>query len=137
MFRLIVFTLFFLVACDSDLPTPKPVPSTPLDPRDSVIGDYVGIRVTRFWVDTIVGFQYDTSSAAVQLKKSSSDSLVDVFFTPIYINTDYSFLFTNGEFIATTNYHAPTLSIVGDSLFYSHQPGLGPFWIEFFARKRR
>lgn len=107
-----------------------------IDYREEITGNYEGIEVTTYWVDTVVGYGHDTSNVEVALTASKLDSIVDIHFNPSYSNLDFSFIYKDGELISTTSYHAPTLIINNGSLYFKHQPGLGPVWTEIFAQKQ-
>lgn len=126
---ILVLGLFIgLISCDKDTLETK-------DYRDIVIGDYNGIRVNTYWIDTIVGFGYDTSNIILTLTKSEMDSIIDLSFNPDYSIEDFSFKFENGQFISTAYYHPPILKLTNDNLYFKHQAGLGPIWTECFTKK--
>jgi hypothetical protein len=126
---LLLLGIFFgLISCDKDN-------SEPRDYRDIVIGDYSGIRVNTYWIDTIVGFGHDTSTIILTLAKSNVDSIIDISFNPDYSNEEFSFKLYDGQFVSTTYYHPPILKLTNDSLYFKHQAGLGPIWTECFTKK--
>lgn len=128
IFALFIVTAF--VACRKEDPI-----NIPADYRDAVVGTYDGIKIYTTFQDTIVGYNHDTTNVSIQLKKSSLDSIVDLCFGPTYENISSSFKFSEGNFIPTDNYHAPSLAVTGDSLIMHHQPGLGYAWYDYFAKK--
>jgi hypothetical protein len=109
--------------------------SEPADYRDPITGTYSGIEVITYWVDSNIGFGRDTSEILITLSKSELDSIIDISFDPSYTNDDFSFKYNDGEFKSTTYYHPPTLTLTDDSLYFWHQPGLGPVWMECFTKK--
>ena len=111
----------------------KEINSEKIDYRNEIVGNYIGIRVNTSWINT-VGWDRDTSDIVVTLSKSRSDSIIDISFDPDYwSSTQFSFKYKDGQFKATTYYHAPTLSLSNDSLYFFHQPGLGPIWMQCFT----
>lgn len=130
--RLLLFVvsglIIGLISCNKDN-------SIITDYRDIVTGDYNGIRVNTYWIDTITGFGHDTSHITLTLEKSELDSIIDISFNPDYPNEDFSFKLVDGEFVSTTYYHPPILKLTDDSLYYRHQAGLGPIWTECFTKK--
>ena len=117
-----------LISCKKDNPKTRVYPQ-------EVVGDYIGIRVNTYWIDTIVGYGHDTTDVASILTISQLDSIVDIDFNPSYSNENFSFKYTNEQFISTSNYHPPTLTLANDSLYFKHQAGLGPNWTECFTKK--
>jgi len=107
------------------------------DYKESVIGTYSGIEVTTYWIDTIVGYGHVTSNVILTLTLTMSglDSVIDLRFNPAYSNGAFSFKFKNGLFSPTTYSHPPILELSKDSLYFRHQPGLGPYWTECFTKK--
>lgn len=103
------------------------------DYRKEVTGQYSGIRVDTYWVDSVVGYVHDTTTVTIDLVPTIDDSSVAIYFTPEYLTEIFSFHFANGNFQPTTNYHPPLLTVATDSLYFKHQPSLGPQWTEFFA----
>ena len=103
-----------LISCQKD-------PPGSTDYRDDITGEYEGIRVDTYWVDTVVGFGHDTSGVLIDLTKSDSDSIIDISFNPPYSSEDFSFTYTDGQFIPTTGYHPPVLTLKNDSLYFMHQ----------------
>jgi hypothetical protein len=91
--------------------------------------------VNTSWINTNLGFGHDTSDIILTLFKSEIDSILDLSFNPEYSNGEFSFKFKDGQFISTTNYHPPILKLTNSRLYFKHQPGLGPFWIECFTNK--
>jgi len=110
----------------------------PIDYREEITGDYLGIKVITYWVDTVIGYGHDTSAATISLEKSNLDSFVDVDIIPFYFSEEgLEYKFRDGELIwEGDNYHPPMMKIENDSVYFKHQPGLGPRWIEFFAEKQ-
>lgn len=103
------------------------------DERDDVIGLYTGIKVETRWQDTVIGYSKDTSNISLMLTKSNSlDSIINVSFSD---GNNYNYKYNAGNFIYQTNYHAPTLTKYIDSLYFYHQPGLGPIWTECFVSR--
>jgi len=121
---------FFLVliSCDKEKTEIK-------DYREEITGDYIGIRVDIYWIDTIVGYGHDTSDVIITLKLSEKDSIVDIAFDPSYSNENFSFKYFNNQLISTSDYHPPILSLNNDSLYFKHQAGLGQIRTECFAEK--
>ena len=117
-----------MISCEKD-------DSRTFDYRDSVTGEYKGIRVDTYWKNTYVGYGHDTSSVIINLSKSDLDSIIEISFKPTYVNEKFSFTYIDGTFISTTYYHPPTLTLMNDSLYFKHQAGLGPIWTECFATK--
>jgi hypothetical protein len=115
----------------------KKSPSQVYDYRDSIIGDYIGFSVTTRWIDTIVGYGHDTSGVKISLMKSELDSIINTSFNPSFSSQNFSFKYSGGQFISTTLYHPPVLTSFNDSLYFKHQPGLGPIWTECFAQKTK
>ncbi len=105
------------------------------DYREKITGKYIGIRIDTYWVDTIVGYGRDTSNVTITVTPAEQDSIVDITFTPPYSNENFSFKYVNNKLISTSDYHPPALKINNDSLYFRHQPGLGPYWIECFCKK--
>jgi hypothetical protein len=133
---IILFGLFIgLISCKKDNPETKDYPKNVKDYREKVIGEYTGIRVDTYWIDTIVGYGHDTTNVTLILKISQLDSIVDIDFIPPYSVEEFSFKYINEQFISTSNYHPPTLILANDSLYFKHQPGLGPIWTEMFTKK--
>lgn len=121
--------LLGLISCDKEKTEIK-------DYREEITGDYFGIRVDTYWIDTIVGYGHDTSEVSITLTSSDQeDSIVNIAFNPSYSNEDFSFKYNDGKLISTSGYHPPTLSLENDSLYFKHQAGLGPIWTECFAEK--
>lgn len=117
-----------LFSCDKDT-------AEITDYRDIVTGDFNGIRVNTYWIDTVVGMGYDTSSIILTLTKSELDSIIELSFNPEYSTENFFFEFKDEEFTSTTNYHPPTLKLTNDSLYFWHMPGLGPYWTRCFTKK--
>jgi len=109
--------------------------TTAPDCRNAVVGDYSGIRVSTSWNDADFKYDHDTTFVLITLSKSAVDSIIDITFTPPLTNEDYSFIYRSGQFVCTTNYHAPQLTVTNDSLYCKYQGGLAPIWDEFFAKK--
>ncbi len=109
--------------------------SKPIDYRNSVIGEYAGIRIDTYWINATVGYGHDTTAIIINLSKSDLDSIIDISFNPTYSDEDFSFKYVDGQFISTTYYHPPILTLVNDSLYFKHQGGLGPIWTECFTKK--
>lgn len=103
------------------------------DYRDAVVGDYAGISVNTYWGGN--GFNYDTSSVMLMITKSDRDSIVDLRLMPKYFADYFVFAFEAATFKSPLVYHPPVLKISNDSLYFKHQPGLGPNWTECFATK--
>jgi len=120
--------LIGLISCDKEKTEIK-------DYREEITGDYIGIRVDTYWIDTIVGFGHDSSDVTITLTSSEQDSIIDIAFNPLYSNEIFSFKYVDNQLISTTVYHPPTLSLNRDSLYFKHQAGLGPVWTECFAEK--
>jgi len=120
--------LLSLISCEKEKTEIK-------DYREQITGNYIGIRVDTYWIDTIVGYGHDTSDITITLTSSVQDSIVDIAFNPSYSNEDFSFKYMDDQLISTSGYHPPTLSINNDSLYFTHQAGLGPVWTECFAEK--
>lgn len=126
----IVLALFIgLMSCTKD--------KSP-DYRDIVTGNYSGIRVNSYWhmIDTVAVFEQDTTTIILTLTKSEIDSVIDLSFNPYYSNQEYSFKFKDGQLTSLDNYHAPTIKLINDSLYFNHQPGLGPYWVACFTKKK-
>lgn len=98
-----------------------------LDPRDAVIGKYSGVKSKTVWDDEmnrpnliVIG------PVTAFISKSSDDDWIELRFdsiTPYH----FSFKFHNDTFNSYTH-HGPSLVKSGDSLWFFHQPGLGPSW---------
>jgi len=106
-----------------------------IDYRDSVIGNYTGIKVHTYLKNTKNSFAHDTSNIKIILSKSDMDSIVDFRFDSISTNLLFSFIYIDQRFIPLTHYHPPVLRLINDSLYFSHSTGLAPNWIECFAKK--
>ncbi|NLF41583.1 MAG: hypothetical protein GX587_02700 [Bacteroidales bacterium] len=104
------------------------------DYRDDVVGSYFGISVYTCWQDTIVGYSHDTTDVIVNIAKEEEDSLIRLSFYQS-TSSSFSFKYINGNCISCITFHAPVLKIQNDSLYFKHQPGLGPYWDECFAKK--
>ena len=99
---------------------------------DQFIGTYVGIEI--YTVFDSLEYVSDTSDLIITLSKTSEESTVNIN----YSTNGRSDLFTfeNGKFhYVGSPYHSPTLYIPNDTLFYHHQPGLGPLWYDRIAIK--
>ncbi len=124
---LLLIVLAGFISCKKDKPQAP-------DYRDAVVGEYTGIRVITTLPDT-TGLVSDTTLATVFLTKSTVDTMVIIRFDPDTYG-EIPFAYSGGEFY--TYYlgpHSPTLSVEGDELHFKHQPGLGPYWVEYFAQK--
>lgn len=128
LFALLLMTLS--ISCHKD-----DTDIIPPDYRDKVVGTYDGIKIETTWQDTIVGFNHDTTLVSIRLKKSATDSIVDLCFGPTYEAVSSSFKFVEDEFIPTDNYHAPSLNVTDDSLIIHHQPSLAPNTLDYFTKK--
>ncbi|MGB6037660.1 MAG: Ig-like domain-containing protein [Cryomorphaceae bacterium] len=106
---------------------------TILDYRDSITGDYTGIRVDTHWGGD--AFILDTSLVDISVLLSELDSIVDIDFTPDYYYESISFKYENNNLTSLEWYHSPYMKIQNDSLYYEHQAGLGPNYTEFFAQR--
>jgi hypothetical protein len=106
-----------------------------LDERDKVLGNYSGIQVNNYWVDTTVGFVHDTYPVLLILTKSELDSVVNLNFNEVNISKAYLFYYFGGIFKSLQNYHSPQLVLEQDSLYFFYKQGLGPYWIECFTIK--
>lgn len=108
------------------------------DYRDIVTGDYAGIRVNSYWhmIDTVAVFEQDTTNIILTLTKSEIDSVINLSFSPYYSNQEYSFKFKDGQLTSLNYNHAPTIKLINDSLYFNHQPGLGPYWVACFTKKQ-
>jgi hypothetical protein len=127
LFILVLATIF--ISCRKD-----DAVIIPYDYRDAVVGIYDGIKIHTAWKDTVVGFNHDTTSVSIRLKKSY-DSIVELSFGPTYENVYSSFKYEDGNFSPVMIGHAPSLQIIQDSLIMHHQQGLGPVWDDFFCKK--
>ena len=105
------------------------------DYLEEVVGDYMGFIVNTYWIDTIVGYGHDTMDVTLILTIAEPDSTVDIEFKPLYSSEDFSFKYVNEQFISTSEYHPPSLTLVNDSLYFKHKAGLGPIWTECFTKK--
>lgn len=126
----LILLLVVISACSKD---PKVPPITPY--FQHIMGDYGGIRVNTHWVDTVVGYAHDTSAIVVSLIDEGHDSVVSLAFSPPYGSELFTFTFSQGVLSPLSHYHPAVLSISNDSLYFRHQPGLGPYWTECFAFK--
>ncbi len=61
--------------------------------------------------------------------------MVNVNFSPSYMNIDLSFKYENGEFDPMTIYHPPILNKTGDGLYYKHRLAQAAIWNEYFVNK--
>lgn len=105
------------------------------DYREEITDNYIGIRVDTHCIDTIVGYEHDTSEITISMTPSELDSIVDVAFIPSYSTEDFSFIYLDGQFVSTSDFHPPSLSFIDNSIYFKHQAGLAPIWIECFAKK--
>jgi|GEM_PF-3220359 len=133
MKKIILLTLVLatVAGCKKDpTKTPPPIPYF-----QHIMGDYGGIRVNTHWVDTVVGYAHDSSAIVISLIDEGHDSVVSLAFNPPYASEQFSYAFSQGVLIPLSHYHPAVLSISNDSLYFRHQPGLGPYWTECFAFK--
>ncbi|HOG19380.1 MAG TPA: hypothetical protein PKW37_02935 [Salinivirgaceae bacterium] len=124
---LLIGLLLGLISCGKENPKIE-------DYREKIAGDYVGIQVDTRWINTTVGYTHDTSDVTITLTLSKQDSIVDIAFNPPYYY-NFSFKYTGDRLISTTDFHPPTLNLKNDSLYFKHQAGLGPIWMECFCKK--
>lgn len=104
------------------------------DYRDAITGNYSGIRVITSPSDSGIGLDHDTSAVVLNISRSETDSMIGLVFAGDS-NGTYTFKYSGGAFTSTASYHPPTLTLTNDSLFFSHQPGLGPYWINCYTKK--
>ncbi len=127
----ILLLISVLFACKKDKVQNTVIP---LDYREAVIGEYVGIRINTQWTGS--AFSYDTTQISMFLTKSASDSIIDLAFNPVISNLAYSFLYSGGTFTCTNSFHAPSMTLSHDTLFFHVQPGLGPYWDDCITKKK-
>jgi len=128
---LLILVLAAVGGCKKDpTKTPPPIPYF-----QQIMGDYGGIRVNTHWVDTLVGYAHDSSAIVVSLVDEGHDSVVSLVFNPPYAGGQFSFSYSQGMLSPLSHYHPAVLSISNNSLYFWHQPGLGPYWTECFAFK--
>jgi len=60
--------LSLLIACEMDSPSDGKVAK--IDPRDSIIGSFVGYEVVTSWCNATVGYSHDTFPILIQISKS-------------------------------------------------------------------
>ncbi len=106
------------------------------DYRNAIAGDYSGIRVSISWVDTIIGYHYDTSAIVLTLQRSGIDSLVSLSTSPPISGEVFSYKYHDGALLPQGGYHPPMLQLSSDSLYVHYQPALGPYWIKCFTKKK-
>lgn len=132
MNKIIFFLLTSVVVINSCKKDEEP--ELVADYRDAITGNYSGIKVITSPADSGIGFDYDTTAVVLNISRSETDSLIGLVFAGESSGT-YTFKYSGGLFTSTASYHPPTLSLVNDSLFFSHQPGLGPYWINCYTKK--
>ena len=105
------------------------------DYRDDVAGKYTGIRVISSISLNSDPDRNDTTDAIVTITKLPGDSLVSMTYGTS--TNGFSFQYIDGKFKPTDPYHAPSLKISNGNLFFVHQPGLGPIWINYYCQKSK
>jgi len=103
------------------------------DYRVYVAGNYDGISVITSWNGNWV---YDTTATTMILSIATSDSMVDLTFSPTQLDGKYTFKYSNATFTSMLYYHPPSLRLSNDTLFYHIQQGLGPIWTDCICKKR-
>lgn len=104
-----------------------------LDSRNRVIGDYFGIGINTYWAGNFI---HDTTyNVHLNLSKSSTDSIV---YLSINSKIDSYYKLGKDTFICTyAPGHIASLKLSNDTLYYHHQPGNGPNWDDFIAKKKK
>lgn len=107
--------------------------SAKLDYRNRVIGDYIGIGIHTYWAGSFI---HDTAHyAKLNFSKSSLDSIV---YLTINSTVDSYYKLRKDTFICTyAPGHIASLKLSNDTLYYHHQPGNGPNWDDFIAKKKK
>ncbi len=103
-----------------------------IDLRDNLIGEYSGIKISTLWNDTIL--DSDTTNITLTVSKTMKTSIIKLTFQPNDVS--HAFEINDGNLKSTEDYHPPTLRNSNDSLFYHHQPGLGPAWVDCIVKKQ-
>jgi hypothetical protein len=129
---LIILLLTFQNSCKKE---------EPIDYRDIVTGTYTGISIESILVvDSI--FNHDTANIVILLSKAYTDSLINLTFNPPN-KVAYTFKYSSGSFYLPstidtyTGIHYPWIWIVKDSLYFHHQPGLGPYFFDCYTKKQK
>ncbi|MCW3077608.1 MAG: hypothetical protein JWO32_2217 [Bacteroidetes bacterium] len=129
--------LFFSLAIWGCIKDPKiPALKNVADYRDSITGNYKGIRIESSATGTTSVFTHDTSNIILSVSKSATDSLINVVFNPAFGVQPYTFKYHNNIFTPIVAYHAASLKKSSDSLFFHHQPALGPYWNDCNVKKQ-
>jgi hypothetical protein len=134
----ILLSALFLLGCKKDpaiitKEVPVPTPAAPvIDERDSVTGNYAGIKIDAAFSFTTFGWTYDTTNITMKLTKSSTDSIVDVAFS----NQLYAYKYHNNMFTGMIP-DPPSLTKSNDSLYFRHEPGpVAIEWTECRVKKQ-
>jgi len=101
---------------------------------ENITGDYEGIRINSYWIDSLQKFGRDTSDVMVTVVKLDTGSFVNVSFTPSS-NEDFTFEYRRGQYIPGNYFHAPILKLKNDCLYFKYQGSIGPYWTECFGKK--
>lgn len=117
-------------------PNPSILKSTATDYRDSITGNYNGIRIETAATGTASIFTHDTTSVILTLSKSITDSLIDISFNPAIGVQPYTFKYRNHTYTQVVTYHAASLRKSSDSFYFHHQPALGPYWNDCNVKKQ-
>lgn len=135
LFLLVLVLGFYLTLYSCKKEVQYSVPDEKGDYRDSIVGDYAGICINTYWVDSIQGYGHDSTDVIASIVKTDVDSIVELTFDPAYYSQQFKYKYVNPELIAIDYWHYPYLTIHNDTLIFHYQPGLGPFWTDCFAIK--
>ena len=123
---LLIFLIAGFASCkQSDNALPK-------DERNDVTGTYSGIIIESGWTgESGSNFYHDTSKIVCRIDKLGDDSVICFICT----NDSFSFYYHKPVFTSFPYYHPPTLHISNDTIFFHHQPALGPYWTDVICKK--